>query len=198
MCGSGSNRDFWRKIKQMILDSAPRITLPDKTQHLEVYQKIENFCSHPANNRLIMGATALITQPTIDANNKKVDEKTRKISTNRTIAKIIAGTTVGMMVRGGCYKLVNYMTNVKNTSRLSQALIPDKHRKELIKNAEALKKHRNTVSNIIALIVMLGTNFLFDAPATLWLTNKFNEKQAEKEKEKEKEKNLKTKGGIYV
>ena len=49
--------------------------------------------------RIILGATALATQPFFDYYNKNVDEDTRKVSTARTIAKIIAGTAVGIAVR---------------------------------------------------------------------------------------------------
>lgn len=41
--------------------------------------------------RLILGATALATQPFIDLNNKKADKETRAVSVARTIGKIIAG-----------------------------------------------------------------------------------------------------------
>ena len=68
--------------------------------------------SNPAKNRLIMGATALLTQPAIDYYNHRVDDETRTVSRNRTIAKILAGTTVGIAVRGSCYKLVEKMTNL--------------------------------------------------------------------------------------
>ena len=45
-----------------------------------------------------------MSQPFIDASNKNVDEKTRKVSVARTIAKIIAGTLTGYFVRKGCIK----------------------------------------------------------------------------------------------
>ena len=50
-----------------------------------------------AEQRLILGVTALATQPFIDAHNKSVDEETRKVSVARTIAKIIAGTLTGLL-----------------------------------------------------------------------------------------------------
>ena len=48
---------------------------------------------------MILGATALATQPVIDLKNKEVDEETRMTSVARTIAKIVAGTIVGVVVR---------------------------------------------------------------------------------------------------
>lgn len=88
--------------------------------------------SRPAENRGIMGATALLTQPAIDASNHKVDKETRRVSVNRTIAKIIAGTGVGMfVVRGPIYKGILSMTNIKGNSKFSKALLP----KNILKNS---------------------------------------------------------------
>lgn len=47
----------------------------------------------------MLGATALATQPFIDLKNKDVDAETRKTSVARTLAKIVAGTLVGVAVR---------------------------------------------------------------------------------------------------
>ena len=59
-----------------------------------------------AEQRLILGASALMSQPFIDWNNKNVDEKTRKVSVARTVAKIIAGTFTGYFIRKGCIKAI--------------------------------------------------------------------------------------------
>ena len=45
---------------------------------------------HAPEQRLLLGATALATQPFIDMHNKNVDKETRMMSVARTIAKIIA------------------------------------------------------------------------------------------------------------
>ena len=53
-------------------------------------------------NRLILGVTALASQPFIDLHNRGVDERTKKVSAARTIAKILAGTTTGVIIRYAC------------------------------------------------------------------------------------------------
>ena len=58
-------------------------------------------------NRVILGASALMSQPFIDMHNRKVDEDTRKVSAARTVAKIIAGTLTGFFVRYGCIKAID-------------------------------------------------------------------------------------------
>ena len=58
-------------------------------------------------NRLILGATALMSQPFIDWHNKSVDENTRKVSVCRTVAKIVAGTFTGYFIRKGCIKAID-------------------------------------------------------------------------------------------
>ena len=63
----------------------------------------EDFSS--AMQRLVSGVTALMTQPFFDLNNKKTDEKTRVTSTARTLGKIIAGTTTGVLIRQICVAL---------------------------------------------------------------------------------------------
>ena len=88
---------------------------------------------HSPEQRLILGATALATQPFIDLNNKDVDEETRKISAARTIAKIIAGTTVGVLVRyAGIWAAKRYSQFEKifadADKKIIAKIIPDKKR----------------------------------------------------------------------
>ena len=163
---------FKNRVKQKILDTIPEATI-NSEKKLDKWSKVEDFLSRPAENRLVMGATAILLQPTIDMMNKKVDEDTRKVSRNRTIAKIIAGTLIGIMVRGSCYKLIDKMTNPYGTGKLSKVFLPDNFA-ELTK--KQLGNHKSTISTIVALITMLFTNFAFDAPLTTKLANKFNSK----------------------
>ena len=100
MYGAKRNSNLWNRLKNNLWDKIPNKTFTPNENTLKKLRKYEENMSHPAKNRLIMGATALVTQPTIDYYNKKVDEETRTISRNRTIAKILAGTTVGILVRG--------------------------------------------------------------------------------------------------
>lgn len=140
--------------------------------------------STPAN-RFFLGATALSIQPWIDLNNKDVDEKTRKVSCARTIAKIIAGTSVGIAVRWACIKSINALTHTpeelaklnKKPTEFNGALIPTYLTREQFAEAGRLiKKHRSAIGSIVALGVMLITNFALDVPITKFLTNVFVDK----------------------
>lgn len=150
---------------------------------------------HSPEQRLILGATALATQPFIDLNNKAVDEDTRKTSVARTVAKIIAGTLVGVIVRqvGINYvrKYSQYTANIVNG--LVTRVTPQKGRGFFVPlfeiplkkgqksifplPAEKLEKkfelYRKAMGTFVATVAMVGTNFLLDAPLTKYLTNVF-------------------------
>ena len=183
MRASGKNAGFWKRLKQRVLDASPNATFKDGTRRVEKWKKYDEAGSHPAKNRLIMGATALVTQPPIDYYNHKVDEETREVSRNRTIAKILAGTTVGILVRGSSYELVKNLTDIKSKSRFNKCLLPTKHLKDLVKNPKLLKNYRSALSTSIAILAMCVTNFVIDAPLTVFLTNYFNEKRMKKDLE---------------
>lgn len=178
-------KKFWNKIKQKALDTLPNKTFKDDGNNIDRWEKITGYISEPAKNRIIMGATALTTQPVIDYYNHRVDDETRTVSRNRTIAKIIAGTTVGAIVRGFAHKGVVKMTDIKGVTKMSKFLIPKEYAKEMATNEVLLKNFQSTVSTCIALGVMLFTNFLLDAPLTIYLTNKFNAKSKQKAGKKE-------------
>lgn len=182
----------WKSLKdrvmQKVIDTVPTHTIKESAKKIEAWEKIDHVISRPAENRGIMGATALLTQPAIDANNHKVDEETRRVSRNRTIAKILAGTSVGMfVVRGPIYRGILSMTNIKGNSRFSKALLPKKYLKEITDNPKFLKNYRSALAMAIALLAMCVTNFVLDAPLTAWLTNTLNEKTKEHEEKKEKD-----------
>lgn len=179
MRGSEKNSGFWKRLKQKALDAVPESTFKDGTKKVAKWKKYDEAASNPAKNRLIMGVTALATQPAIDYYNHKVDKETREVSRNRTIAKILAGTLVGIAVRGSCYNLVKKMTNIKGTGKFSKALLPTKHLKDLVKEPTFLKNYRNALSTSLAILAMCFTNFAIDAPLTVFLTNYFNEKRQE-------------------
>lgn len=169
---------FKNSIKQRVIDAVPESTIKDGTKRVEKWKYFDEKMSKPAENRFIMGATAMVTQPVIDYNNHKVDQETRRVSRNRTIAKILAGTGVGMIVRGSCYSLVKKMTDVNGKSKYSQALLPTEFLKDLTKDAKLLKNYRSALSTAVAILAMCFTNFAIDAPLTVYLTNKFNDKTA--------------------
>lgn len=124
-------------------------------------------------NRLILGVSALLSQPYIDLFNRRVDEDTRKTSASRTAAKIIAGTTSGFFVRYYTIKIIEKMTKMPSkTKKCWETFFTPSP--ELVKlSGKMLSQYKNTIGSILALVVMLFTNFLFDAPVTKFLTNKF-------------------------
>lgn len=158
---------------------------------------------HAPEQRIILGATALATQPFFDLNNKNVDKETRKTSAWRTVAQIIAGTIVGVAVRywgiGFVKKFAQYDTVMKNG--LVEKIIPKKGRGFFVpilsKDSifpiakEALEKRFNkyikAMGTFVATIAMIGTNFLCDAPATKWLTEKFLKFQKKIDEKKQQE-----------
>ena len=176
---SGSKSSFSRfkdRIKQSIIDAIPGSTFKDNSRIVDRWKKFDERMSRPAENRLIMGVTALATQPAIDYYNPRVNKDTRTVSRNRTIAKIVAGTGVGILVRGSCYKLIENMTDIGGKSKFSKSLIPKKYISEIAENSTFLKNHRNALSMGVAILAMCFTNFLLDAPLTVFLTNRLNDK----------------------
>lgn len=171
------------RIPQKVFDLIPNATIKNG-QLFSRLKKMGDVLGRPMENRAIMGATAIITQPYIDSHNKRVDKETANRSKNRTIAKIIAGTTVGCIVRGVIYALVSNCTSSENLNKdtwknlLTPRII--KYNNEFQKRNRMLN-YKTVLSTILSLIVMLGvTNFLFDIPLTNYIANKLNKKDAEK------------------
>jgi hypothetical protein len=131
-------------------------------------------------NRLILGVSALMSQPFIDLKNKHVDEDTRKVSAARTVAKIVAGTLTGVVIRYGCIRAINSFCKIP-----TEEVVKSKYAKlktlftptVAFKNASVnLKRYKEAYGTLLALVVMTFTNFLIDAPLTKFLTNKFVDK----------------------
>lgn len=175
------NNNGWNNLKnnvvQKIIDVIPAHTHKESAKKLEKWNKIDNWVSKPAQNRGIMGATAILTQPFIDYNNKKVDQETRKMAFLNRLAVILAGTTVGMfIVRGPIHTLTEKMTNLKGNSKFSKDLLPKKYLKEIAENEKFLRNYRVALSTSLAVSACAVTNFLLDAPLTIYLTNLFHDK----------------------
>lgn len=117
----------------------------------------------PAEQRLILGATALLTQPLIDT--VTVDKEHRDISVAKTVAKILVCTATGFLIRFGCIKGVGYGI----TKGLFQPTGG-------IQDAAMGEKYASALGTLIATGAMLFTNFLVDAPLTKLLTDKFTKK----------------------
>lgn len=174
------------KIEQKLIDIIPEKTFTAEGNKLERYEKVDGLISRPDVNRLIMGATAITTQPVIDYYNHRVDDETRVVSRNRTISKIVAGTTVGILVRGLCYRLVTKMTDISSTKKYSRSLLPKGEWQEIFKRVPKwLGNYKSALATGLALAVMLITNFALDAPLTVYFTNKLNAKSPQLNKKKE-------------
>ena len=173
----GKTRDWFRRVGQKLLDKMPSHTSKESKNSVKNWNKATYWVSDPMWNRGILGATALLTQPAIDYYNHRVDDETRTVSRNRTIAKILAGTTVGMfVVRGPIYKMVEKMTNPFGTGKWDTKLLPKNYIDKLKTDANGLRNYRSTLAMAMALGAMCFTNFLLDAPLTIILTNYFNKK----------------------
>ena len=162
-----------QNIQGRVLNVVPSTTCSNKTTKFIKYIG-ENISS--AEQRLILGATALMTQPFIDAHNKDVDEKTRKVSVARTIAKIIAGTVTGFIIRKGCIKGIEALSQIPgpNVPKWKTIFTP----KGITNNkTEEFTQYRNAMGTVVGLFAMLITNFAIDAPLTKFLTNKLIDKQ---------------------
>lgn len=139
--------------------------------------------------RFVSGATAILTQPFFDRNNKNVDEDTRITSTARTISKIVVGTATGVGIRALCIKVIgNFTKNNATEAELARKAAEKgkihniqktfKNREQCLLSKEAknatyrqIKKYRGAIGTFVALGIMLFTNFLIDAPLTMKLTN---------------------------
>ncbi len=120
--------------------------------------------------RLILGATALVTQPFIDFHNRNVDEKTRDVSVCRTVAKIIVGTTTGVLIRKGAINLIGKcsLPPAPGLKKIRSLFFPKVEKM----TAEGFLQYKNTMGTIVGLLAMLVTNFAVDAPFTKLLTNR--------------------------
>ena len=154
------------KVQQRGFDILPNVTCGEGRVTNVIKKAGEKISS--AEQRLILGASALMSQPFIDAKNKNV-------SVARTIAKIVAGTFTGFVIRKACIKSIKALSHIpqKGVPKWKSILTP-----EGIKDnkTDAFSQYRNAVGTIVALVVMLFTNFLIDAPLTKFLTNTFIQK----------------------
>lgn len=161
---------FAKKAARKIVKLVPSVTVKDG-KLLDGIKWAGQHISSP-QNRLILGASALLSQPFIDLHNKRVDEDTRKSSAARTVAKILVGTATGFLVRYYTIKAVEAFTlkPVANIPKYKSIFFP-----KGIKNTtiNGLKHYKMALGSFLALLVMLFTNFAIDAPLTKRLTNYF-------------------------
>ena len=175
--------NYGQRATKWVFDKLPPLTLKDG-KIIDGIKWAGQHISSP-QNRVILGVTALMSQPFIDLHNRNVDEETRKVSAARTVAKIIAGTTTGFLVRYYSIKAVDALTKTENIKKASDILlIPPKFKKPLVKTIKGIKHYRFAIGTFISIGVMMFTNFAIDAPLTKFLTKKKNKKVNEHEKNK--------------
>lgn len=170
--------NLYNSVQQKVLDKLPNIECTSSKATKFFKSTGENISS--AEQRLILGASALMSQPFIDAHNRNVDEKTRKVSVARTIAKIIAGTTTGFIIRKGCIVGIKALSQpISKGIKKYRTFFTPNNVKDV--NTDAFMQYRNAMGTIVALVVMMFTNFAIDAPLTKFLTNKLVKKQEDKD-----------------
>jgi len=175
--------NYGKKAAKWAFDKLPSIELKNG-KILNGIKWAGQHISSP-QNRVILGATALMSQPFIDLHNRNVDEETRKVSAARTVAKIIAGTTTGFLVRYYTIKAVDAFTKTENIKKaIDTLLIPPKFKNPLAKTIAGIKHYRFALGTFISIGIMMFTNFAIDAPLTKFLTNIFVKKVNDSEKNK--------------
>lgn len=171
-----NNLSYNKRVMQFMLDKFPckngQVTVKSE-KAVNFVTWVGEKISSP-ENRLIMGITALFLQPLFDIFNKDVDEKTRKVSVCRTLAKIIAGTTTGVIIRRLCIKMMDAFTQNNISKDIKKfkwktCFLP------MIKDikGEQFTQYKNSLGSIVSLPIFCVTNFLIDAPLTKDLTNLF-------------------------
>lgn len=175
--------NYGKRAAAWVFDKLPSVELKNTKILNGIKWAGEHISSH--HNRAILGVTALMSQPFIDLHNRNVDEETRKVSAARTVAKIIAGTSTGYLVRYYSIKAAEALTKTENIKRtIDTLLIPPKFKKPLVKTIKGIKHYRYTIGTFLSIAVMMFTNFAIDAPLTKCLTNIFVKKVKEHEKNK--------------
>lgn len=91
--------------------------------------------------RGVLGAAAILTQPFIDLNNKNVDPETRKYSAVKTAVKICIGTGMGVLTRYlfGTALVKNPQFITQNTEKLTQLVNQGKIKQEVISKIKTIK-----------------------------------------------------------
>ena len=137
----------------------------------KAYQKMTEFAFEhisTAEQRLLLGVTGVVMQPWIDLSNKKVDKETRIYSACKNCAKAFVGSLTGFVIRKGCIKFVNHL--IDKGMLLPSDISGIKHYTQKVKN------YGSTLGTALAILVMIGTNFLIDAPLTQILSSKIYDK----------------------
>lgn len=135
------------------------------------YQRMTEFAFEnisTAEQRLLVGVSGVLMQPWIDLHNKNVDKETRIYSACKNCAKAFVGSITGFFIRKGCIKFVNHL--IDKGMLLPSDTSGIKHYTQKVKN------YGGALGTGLAIIVMMATNFLIDAPLTQLLSSKIYDK----------------------
>ena len=164
-------------INEGLVSAESKILFINNSSSMKTVDIISSYCKN--NDRVEF----------IDLNNKNVDEKTRSISVARTLAKIIAGTLVGVAVRHAAIKGIGACTRYEfldKTAKMFKGIKPKTKYDFLTPNSSSIEvepveqfvkkydKYVKAVGTFAATVVMIFTNFAIDAPLTRFLTGKFH------------------------
>lgn len=143
----------------------------------KAYEKLTEFALDnitSAEQRLLVGVTGVVMQPWIDLQNKRVDKETRLRSASKNCAKAFVGATTGFFIRKGCIKFIDKL--IKRGRLLPKDATNIRHYEQKVKN------YCGALGTGLAIIIMMATNFLIDAPLTQLLSSKLYNKTSAKDK----------------
>jgi len=133
-----------------------------------------------AQQRAVMGATAIVLQPPIDYYNPNADEKTRNFSTMKTIVKVVVGTLVGVGVR---YAGIKYAKSLTKTPERFEKLIEKvkdikikEKLKDIMKKPHKKEIFENNLGTLMGVIGVLLANFTIDMPLAKFAIEKMSQK----------------------
>jgi hypothetical protein len=168
-------------ITEKIVNKIPKYELNGERAESIIHWFGQNIST--PENRLLIGVSALATQPFIDLYNKEVDEKTRLVSCARTLGKTISGIITGVTVRAAFINIAKRYSELESVkSKSLKRLFTPPNAPE--KMTYAYRQYQNAVGMFLAVLGLIITNFAVDAPLTNVLTNYFNKKFEGKEDSK--------------
>ena len=160
----------------------------------ELGAKAQKFLSSAGDfssvhQRVAIGTSALLFQSLIDYNNKDVDKDTRIVSAIRSATKAVIGTVTGIIIRGAFIRMSNLKYAKKDASgkmiKEAGKIVLDQQKLDKTfgsalramklsqKNVtESLERIPSVIGTLLALVAMIASNFLVDAPLTNLLSDK--------------------------
>jgi len=137
-----------------------KINLGEKTtRNISKISRINGW-----QNRAVYGVSALLSQPFFDYYNPSVDKDTRKFSLNKTLIKIIVGTSVGLASRVPFQKLGEHLFEKGYFGK-----------KVLSENLDKAR-FKSCVGNVFSIIGAIAAMFSVDIVISNYLMSYFNKK----------------------